>query len=270
MTKYGVLIVEGPHDIKFIRRLLEPMAMTAVQMLDDLDDFYNPKMIPDYPPNGNIEIRVPIPAFYRGQDHCIAVQQAGGDSQLVEQLRNLTKAYYLDDFVGIGVLLDKDLNESVAERFAEIAGGFAKLNYEIVGGAGSVTKGEPNRGVFVLPNNHSDGALEDIMLDIAKSTYPGLLASAQSYVDSAIGDETLTSDDLKDLKRANGTIKESGEKKAMVATIASALRPGRAVSTSIHDNRWFRGENLDRGDVKAVQQFLVDLFELNANPVADG
>lgn len=262
MTKYGVLIVEGPHDVKFIRRLIEPLGMSAIQYLDDLDDFYNPRMIPDYPPNGDIEVRVPIPAFFRGQYHCIAVQQAGGDSQLVEQVRNLTKAYYVDDFIGIGVLLDKDLAKTVVERFTEIAEGFKQLNLAISGGVGTVTKGEPNRGVFVLPNNQDDGALEDIMLDIASTTYPGLLKSAHIHVDAAIQDGALTRDDLRDLKRADGTVKLSGQKKALVSTIASVLRPGKAISSSIHDNRWFQGTNLQRPELQSLQRFLADLFEL--------
>jgi hypothetical protein len=262
MTKFGVLIVEGPHDVKFIRRLIEPMGMTAIRMLDQVDDFYNPKMIPDYPPNGDIEIRVPIPAFFRGQDHCIAVQQAGGDSQLVEQLRNLTKTYDVDDFVGIGVLLDKDLEKSVAQRFSEIEAGFSSVRIALDGGPGSVTKGEPNRGVFVLPDNAADGSLEDILLDIASTTYPGLLSTAVIHIDKAIQDQSLTNEDLRNLKRADGVVKESGRKKAVVATIASALCPGRAVASSIQDNRWFRDANLQRPEIQNLQRFLAELFDL--------
>lgn len=56
--------------------------------------------------------------------------------------------------------------------------------------------------------------------------------------------------------------KPAGRHKAIVGSMASILRPGRAVQVSLQDNRWLRDDALTIPRVKAVQEFLRDLFEI--------
>jgi hypothetical protein len=48
----------------------------------------------------------------------------------------------------------------------------------------------------------------------------------------------------------------------MVGSIASILRPGRAIQVSLQDDRWLRDTALALPRVKAVQDFLLKLLEL--------
>jgi hypothetical protein len=119
-----------------------------------------------------------------------------------------------------------------------------------------VTNGPPRLGAFVLPDNQSAGTLEDLLLECAQSSYPGLLSSARNHVTAALADETLTKDDAEDF------LKPSGQNKAVVASIGGILRPGKAIQTSIQDNRWLDGAALQLPRIKAVQDFLAAIFEL--------
>ena len=42
MPKYGYLVVEGPHDVEFVYRLLSPFGMSRVRLEKDLDPFFSP------------------------------------------------------------------------------------------------------------------------------------------------------------------------------------------------------------------------------------
>jgi hypothetical protein len=46
--------------------------------------------------------------------------------------------------------------------------------------------------------------------------------------------------------------------------MTSILRPGKAVQTSIQDNRWLRNQALAIPRIAAVQTFLTELFELSS------
>ena len=63
------------------------------------------------------------------------------------------------------------------------------------------------------------------------------------------------SEDLDDLR------KPAGRHKAIVGSMASILRPGKAVQVSLQDNRWLRDAALAIPRVKAVQDFLVSLLD---------
>ncbi len=70
----------------------------------------------------------------------------------------------------------------------------------------------------------------------------------------------MLNEDLKELR------KPAGRNKAVIGSMASILRPGRAVQVSIQDNRWLRDAALAIPRVKAVQDFLVNLFEMTPPP----
>lgn len=109
-----------------------------------------------------------------------------------------------------------------------------------------------------MPDNQSKGTLEDILLECGRQVYPGLYKTAAAHVDAALQDQSLVNEDLKELR------KSAGKNKAIVGSMASILRPGRAVQNSIQDNRWLRDAALAIPRVKAVQAFLVNLLEMTA------
>jgi hypothetical protein len=258
MPKYGYMVVEGPHDVEFVYRLLSPFGMSRVRLEQDLDPFFLPLIPRDYPPDGDLQKRMPIPLFPQGATHAVAVRAATGDANLIKAVRSGAALIGLPGLTGIGVLLDADTAISPSDRYIAIRDGLRAKNLPFPDAAGVVSPAPPRLGAFVLPDNQSQGTLEDILLECGRQVYPGLFSTATAHVDAAFQDQSLVTEDLDDLR------KPAGRNKAAVGSIASILRPGKAVQVSLQDNRWLRDAALAIPRVKAVQDFLVNLLEMTA------
>jgi hypothetical protein len=56
--------------------------------------------------------------------------------------------------------------------------------------------------------------------------------------------------------------KPAGKDKAVVAAVASVLRPGKSVQVSIQDNRWIsEPEKLAVSEITALQEFVTGLIQ---------
>jgi hypothetical protein len=258
MPKYGYLVVEGPHDVEFVYRLLRPFGMRRVRFEKDLDPSFLPLIPRDYPPGGDLEKRMPVPLFLQSATHTAAVQGAGGDTRLINTIEERSVTIDFARLTGIGILLDSDTVTSPADRYVGIRDGLRAKGFAFPEDAGVVSPTTPRFGAFVLPDNQTQGTLEDIVLECGQHVYPGLFATATTHVDAALRDQSLLAEDLKELR------KPAGRNKAIVGSMASILRPGRAVQNSLQDNRWLRDTALAIPRVKAVQDFLDSLLELTA------
>ncbi len=257
MPKYGYLVVEGPHDVEFAYRLLSPFGFKRIQWEKDLDEFLDPLVPRKFPQDdGDLQKRIPVPLFLQSDSHAIAIHRAGGDSRLTEVVQE--NAVYLDHakITGVGILLDSDQVMPALDRFNGIKSAMQQLGISMPNQPGVVQPGNPKYGAYVLPDNTFQGTLEELLLETAARVYPDLLTSATQHIDNAVLGNDLTADDKKDFN------KPSGRKKAIVGAMASLLRPGKSVQVSIQDNRWFRANALNVPRVKAVQEFLKELFEL--------
>ncbi len=258
MRKYGYLVVEGPHDVEFAYRLLSPFGMERVKSEDDLDPFFAPLIPRQYPPKGDLQKRMSTPLFLQNETHAIAIHSAIGDSQLVNVTIENQAILNNLQVVGIGILLDSDKEISAQQRYADIKQKLEKSSpFKLHNAPGKVkaTQGMPNFGAFVLPDNSSDGTLENLLLHSAEKIYPNLLTMAKAYVNAAKNSGLSTAE----LKEIN---KPAGENKAIVGAMANILRPGKAIQVSIQDNGWLREEALDLPLIKSVQKFLQSLFGL--------
>ncbi len=260
MRKYGYVVVEGPHDVEFVYRLLSPFGFKRVQKMDDLDRFMSPLVPTKFPHGGDLQKRVPVPLFLQNQSHAIAVHSAIGDSRLVETLEegrtgiNLNSDF--DLMTGVGVILDTDREIPAAERYKAIRSGLRDKEFMLPDVPGTIAAGPPRIGAFVLPDNHSVGNLEDLLIECATTAYPSLLDTAKTHVEAAKNDPTLQEGDGEDLNKTPVC------NKAIVGSIGAILRPGKAVQVSLQDNRWLRDDSLRIPRVNAVQKFLVSLLEL--------
>lgn len=256
MPKYGYVVVEGPHDVELVYRLLSPHGMVRVQQLAALDPFLAPLVPRSFPPDGDLQKRVPVPLFLQSGTHAVALHSAVGDTRLIQTVEENATLLDPASLTGIGVILDSDSMVSPAVRYSAIRDGLRAKGYSLPDDPGVVSEGPPRLGAYVLPDNLSGGTLEDILIDCAQHAYPSLLSTAAVHVDAAFGDNSLTADDMKELS------KPAGRNKAIVGSMASILRPGRAIQVSLQDNRWLRDTALALPRVKAVQDFLVNLLEL--------
>jgi hypothetical protein len=256
MPKYGYLVVEGPHDIEFVARLLSRWDFRRVRNEPELDRFWEDLIPRTYPPSGDLLKRVPVPLFLKNDSHSLAVHTAIGDTRIAQTVEENAALIDLGHLTGVGVILDSDSEQTPPQRYASVRSELAARGFQLPEDAGTLADGRPRFGAFVLPDNASRGTLEDLLLECASVVYPHLLFSAQTHVKTADGDTTLQPADRDDFD------KPAGHNKAIVGSMASVLRPGKAVQVSIQDNRWLRDETLNRPRIRAVQDFLASLWEL--------
>ncbi|MFM8332363.1 MAG: DUF3226 domain-containing protein [Candidatus Methylumidiphilus sp.] len=259
MRKYGYLVVEGPHDVEFVYRLLRPLGLRRKRKVDEVDASIARLIPKEYPPDGDLQKRMSTPLFLQSNTHAIAIQNATGDSQLTLKLEEAVAMLGLSGIVlsSLGILLDSDTKTLAASRYFDIRQDMKKMGFALPEKPGDVALGPPRIGAFVLPDNASAGTLEDLLLDSANVVYPNLLDSAISHIDTALTNPDLLPVDLEDFN------KPAGRKKAIIGAMASILKPGKAVQVSIQDNRWLKDKKaLELPRIKSVQAFLKTLFEL--------
>jgi hypothetical protein len=260
MPHYGYMVVEGPHDIEFIARLLRPLGFRRIQFLQDLDPFWkHGNLIPNkFPYNDDLLKRVPVPMFFQNATHSIAIHSANGYTRLAETIQETLISLDTPAAIeSIGVVLDADDRETVERRFRSLTEALWEKNPALIfpDEPGQVRNDYPATGIFILPDDHSTGTLEDILLDAAQVNYPNLASAAAQYIQT-INQGELNREDLEEFN------KPAGSRKAQVGSMASILKPGKAIQVSIQDNRWIEGAAFDLPGIQVISAFLNQLFRL--------
>ncbi|MFM2057831.1 MAG: hypothetical protein RLY71_2216 [Pseudomonadota bacterium] len=257
MRTFGYLVVEGPHDVEFCYRLLSGYGLHRVRLLSELDVALQPLVPRNFPHNGDLQKRVPVPLFLQNDHHGIAIDSAGGDSRLVPSLQETLATVDQATFVGMGLMLDSDKNQSTADRYAALRKQVdASTSLVLPVHAGNISSGPPRLGAYVLPDNVNPGTLEDLLLDSAATQYSALLPAATRYVDDTLAGHYIPRDHCDEI------MKPAGRNKAVIGAMSALFKPGKAVQMSIQDNDWLRGAALALPRIQAVQDFLAELFEL--------
>lgn len=227
--------------------------------MGQLDEFFHTLVPSSFPHEDDLTRRVPVPVFMQNESHCIAIHSARGDSKLVssveENKKDLRQRKY-EQLTGVGLILDSDDDSDPITRYTKVRDKLRGLGFDFPDDPGVVSGDTPRLGAFVLPDNANQGNLEDLLIECADQAFPNLLASAKTHVDTAKADTSFTDAKREDLN------KNSKYKKAVVGSIATTLRPGRSIQVSVQDNIWLRGDNLELPKIKAIQEFLKQLFEL--------
>ena len=247
-------VTEGPHDVEVIGRLLSPLGAKRVQNFSELDLFWE-RMVPrTFPHEGDLLRRVPVPVFFQADKFSVAVKSAVGISAIPQVTRASLAA--LDDLpAALGIVVDADAHNAL-DCWQEITDKMPEFDFG--NGPGQLGSGEPKSGVFVLPNNKDAGTLETILLKCGEQVYPGLIEGARAWIcplDPADRAIFVNKQEGRDLA------KPAGKDKAVVAAVASVLRPGKSVQVSIQDNRWISdSEKPTIAEVTALQEFIFKLI----------
>jgi Tfp pilus assembly protein PilW len=203
---------------------------------------------------------MPVPYFYQTPTHAVAIHASDGESKLA---KNTIES--LDAITGqvesVGFVMDDDKNAIPANRLRELNTQLGQqtkpAQFAIPQTPGLIQAGPPRTGVYVLPDNTSQGTLEDILLECAGINYQDAAQNAAQYL-ANLDRTKLSGSEQRNLRQG------ANEKKAHVGTIVSVLRPGKTTQVSIHDNRWFEGQALALTRVAAFRGFLRDLLNENA------
>ncbi|WP_353764048.1 MULTISPECIES: DUF3226 domain-containing protein [unclassified Okeania] len=108
--------------------------------------------------------------------------------------------------------------------------------------------------MYVLPDNLSKGVLDTLLCECGEIAYPEYMKRAKLYLDN-FSEEEKKSKPLK--------WKPFDDKKALIATVVSVLKPGKTNTTSIADNDWISNKTIEKVEsLKQLQIFLIDLLGL--------
>lgn len=263
--KRAYIVVEGPHDVEFAARLLKPAGFERVKDFEQLDPEWRHLVPTKFPHRGDLLKRVPVPIFLRSATHSVALDSATGITEIVPRLEEswvvlASQQVHIDS---VGVILDADDGDEPASRYTQLRQRLALPTLSALHWPplpGDITAGPPRCGVFVLPDNHHAGTLEDLLIAASETTYPGLHAGAAALVERVVADPSahgLLKSDIKDLR------KPAGARKATLATVASFLKPGKSITVAIQDCRWLEPAALQHpSGLAVVQAFLHRLLEL--------
>jgi len=180
----------------------------------------------------------------------------GEGSNIPENLDDTFSIYpeYQTDITAFGIIADADKKtpEKVVAEYRQ-----RLLNYfpNFPDRPGVVDKNIPRTGIYVLPNNNSEGVLDTLLCECGEIAYREYMKRAKLYLDN-FSDEEKKSKPLK--------WKPFDDKKALIATIVSVLKPGKTNTTSIVDNDWISEQTIKEvASLKQLQTFLINLLELN-------
>lgn len=263
MTRHTYLVTEGVHDVTFLGKLLDEQfgfrkATTAAQ-LDDAWRRWVDRFA--WPHDRRIDrLSVPAPVFYvrPEAEHFVALVNAGGITRIASAIDVGLQGFLLDGTAldALGVVLDSD-EQTPDERFQQMATKLEQLELTKPLVIGGMVNGPPRIGVFVLPDGHAKGTLEDILLAAGRLIYPALHADAEAFVATS-----MTKLDLLEPKEGKPIKEAAGQKKATVAAMTAVLKPGRAVPATLEDHRWVSEQTLDLAEMNPCISFLAELLGL--------
>lgn len=258
MTR-SCFVVEGPHDLEVVGRMLGERGFHRLNQFEELDEYWHRLVPRTFPHKGDLLRRVPVPVFFAAAGASVAVQSAVGDTKIAT-LAVATVSALDTPPDALGIVLDADSSAPPLHRWNQLK---PLLPVPSIGnGPGDVATGPIRAGVFVVPDNTAHGTIEDILMECAEQAYPELLRSARAWIDAIDPNDAaifVNADERRDFG------KPAGKSKAIVGAVANVLRPGKAVQVSLQDNRWLRDPKaLALPRVARVQAFVDAILGLPA------
>ena len=254
MVKYAIIALEGNHDQALVGKLLKILGFKSFDGKESTLDPFWKKFIPPYPKKGNLYARLNMPSILFNESLSVAIY-VGEGSNLAENLDDILSINpeYYTDLIALGIIADADKEnpEKVVVEYHQIL-----LNYfsNFPHKPGIVDKNIPRTGIYVLPNNISQGVLDTLLCECGEIAYQEYMARAKLYLNNFSEEEKIS----KPLKW-----KPFDDKKALIATVVSVLKPGKTNTVSINDNDWISHRTIEEVEsLKQLQTFLMELLDL--------
>lgn len=251
--RHYYFIVEGPHDVAMIGRILKLLGVKEIRSLNDISDLWK-QLIPNkYPFSENKLDRVsPIPSFYQNENISVAIKSAGGESKLIPELDLTISALNREDLKQIeGILVFCDADESTKQEKFNWFIKRIKENQDLSFNEScfenkiGMFKGVNIKAdIYMFPDNKNKGTLEELLLKGASVRYKDLLVSAKEYVAT-----------VDTVYKKNWSV--SSEKKVVIGCMTNVLKPGKANQISIYDDNWVSEETITGSeDIKKIYDFI--------------
>jgi len=243
MVKYAIVGVEGNHDQAFVGRVLKYLGWKQFDGQEKkLDPFWR-KFIPRYPRKGNLYKRLDMPSIWFDDRLSVAVY-VGEGSNLNQNLDDILQnnPEYKHQVDAFGIVADSDRTNAVevARHYADSL----KAHFpNFPDRPGIVDRNSPRTGMYILPDNSSTGVLDTLLCRCGAVIYPEYMSRAHSYLDQ-----------FSDRERRELKWKPFDNEKALIATVASILKPGKTNTASISDNCWICQDTVEQ--VAELQNFV--------------
>lgn len=267
--KHAYFLVEGEQDLAFLKKLLIELGLAEATKLEDVPTKWQALK---NSPNADwdrykresgkrgLEFwQIFSPACLLSPTHVVIIDQVKGNRDRFSKMLRETDAAIddgLSHLSGVGLILDADRDAQAAYRSA--ADAISKSGLARPDAIGKVKRGNPNTGVFVLPDNCRTGGLEETLLTCAQKVYPDLFEASQRFVDSVDQEsDAFTADDMEGLRKPQGLAK------AKVGAIASVLKPGATIKVSLRGNRWLAEGAIETPEVAALVTFVTEVCDLD-------
>jgi hypothetical protein len=252
--------VEGPHDQAFIAKVLKKLfGFKECQIKSELDSLWL-KFIPTYPTQkGKLYQRLDMPSVLF-KDHLSIAVYAGEGSNLSQNLNDkLSDIDYLSSLKGFAIVVDSDDKTPIskAQDYCNKLKALFPDFPSTTASTGVVIDGEPKLGIFVLPDNVSAGVLDTILCKCGDVAYSDFMRRAKTYISQFNDLETGWS--------------KFDREKAVVAAVASILKPGGTNTATLSNNNWVSQDTYDQIDeIQAFCTFLEKLLDIKLNEVGPG
>ena len=257
--KYVLIGVEGHHDQAFVSRILSKLLDFSKfdGKMSELDNFWR-KFIPNYPKGGKLYDRLDMPQILDNENFSIAIYVGNGD-ELIQNLKAKLSDIDISTFFAFAIVADTDNNtpNEVAKKYhKDFKEYFPHFPTEVTQ-SGNVTEGSPEletkAGIYILPDNSQLGVLDTLICDCGELVYPEYMQRAREYIDK-FSEEERKEEPLK--------WKPFDQQKAIIATVASVLRPGMTNTVTIMRDDWISIETAEIPAIKNFTEFLRNLLNL--------
>lgn len=232
-----LIVCEGPHDCATIGKVLKTLNFSQIKAISEISECWKKILPTKYPFNeDNLDRVSPVPDFYVSSDNSIsvAIKSTGGDSKLIEELDLILislERKELKQIKGVSIFLDADDKDADTRienlyKFIDKDSDITFKSDAFKNKVGDINGVDMKANIFIFPNNHEMGTLEDLLIEIGQKEYPDLIKKAINFVDSI------------PKEYESKLLKGSKKKKSIIGIVSNILKPGKANQITISDDKW--------------------------------
>ena len=248
--RYALIGVEGNHDQAFLGRVLEKLLGFKIfkGKESDLDALWR-KFVPKYPARGGMLYkRLDMPSVLHTEDVSVAIYAGGGDNLIQNLVAKLSDIDY-SALLAFGIVADAD-NDSPDKVGDTYCAGFRELFPNFPNNPGVCIESSPRLGLYVLPDNSNQGVLDTLICKCGESVYPEFMKRARAYI------AQFSEEEIQEIGW-----KPFDKEKAIVATVASVLKPGGTNTVTISQNDWICSQTSETvPELNSIVSFLKNLL----------
>ncbi len=246
-NRFALIAVEGHHDQAFVGKVLKIFGLRAIANdLNALNPFWTP-LLPVYPSGSLLHLRLTVPSVYEDDTLSVAVCTGSGTELRTKFPLTFTNySQFKTATCALGVVADAD-SQNPGDVAKAYSAAFRPHFPSFPEQPGAVDVSAIRTGIYVVPDNQQQGVLEHLLIDCGHIAYPNHIRSATAYLGQ-----------LSEAEKSHWAPYD--QEKALVATVASVLKPGKTNTVSITDNDWISPQTLHL--IQPFVQFVSDLLNL--------